>query len=94
VQEQDCLGEILASFFLQNNLQLHQQRRIILCVDSVVLWKIINGEYVVLTQKIETRIFQRIFSLGIVWGGVNRYAIIPLIIALSPGHSDITRFRT
>jgi len=26
------------------------------------------------------------------WGGVNRYAAIPLIVALSPGHSDITRF--
>ena len=27
------------------------------------------------------------------WGGVNRYAANPLIVALSPGHSDITRFR-
>jgi len=26
-------------------------------------------------------------------GGVSRYAAIPLIIGLSPGHSDITRFR-
>jgi len=25
-------------------------------------------------------------------GGVNRYAVTPLIAALSPGHSDITRF--
>jgi len=24
---------------------------------------------------------------------VSRYAAIPLIVALSPGHSDITRFR-
>jgi len=24
---------------------------------------------------------------------VSRYATIPLIVALSPGHSDITRFR-
>ena len=37
-------------------------------------------------------IFQRIFALGIVWGGVSRYAATPLIVALSPGHSDITRF--
>jgi len=26
------------------------------------------------------------------WGGVSRYAATPLIVALSPGHSDITRF--
>ena len=27
------------------------------------------------------------------WGWVSRYAATPLIFALSPGHSDITRFR-
>ena len=27
------------------------------------------------------------------WGGVSRYVATPLIVALSPGHSDITRFR-
>ena len=27
------------------------------------------------------------------WGGVSRYAATPLIVALSPGHSDIIRFR-
>ena len=27
------------------------------------------------------------------WGGVSCYAATPLIVALSPGHSDITRFR-
>ena len=26
-------------------------------------------------------------------GGVSRYAATPLIVALSPGHSDINRFR-
>ena len=26
------------------------------------------------------------------WGGVSHYGTTPLIIALSPGHSDITRF--
>ena len=36
---------------------------------------------------------QRNFALGIFGGGVSRYAAIPLIVALSPGHSDITRFR-
>ena len=35
----------------------------------------------------------RIFALGIFGGGVSRYAATPLIIALSPGYSAITRFR-
>jgi len=26
------------------------------------------------------------------WGGVSHYATTPLIVPLSPGHSDITRF--
>jgi len=26
-------------------------------------------------------------------GGLSRYTATPLIVALSPGHSDITRFR-
>jgi len=37
--------------------------------------------------------FQRIFALGIFGGAVSRYAATPLIVALSPDHSDITRFR-
>jgi len=32
-------------------------------------------------------------ALGIFWGGVSRYAATPVIVALSPGRSDITRFR-
>jgi len=39
------------------------------------------------------RTFQRIFALGIFWGGVSRYPATPLIVALSPGHSHTTRFR-
>ena len=27
------------------------------------------------------------------WGGVSRYAATPLVVALSPGHSDITSDR-
>jgi len=38
-------------------------------------------------------LFQGIFALGIFLGGVGRYAATPLIVALPPGHSDITRFR-
>jgi len=38
-------------------------------------------------------LFQQIFSLGILLDGVSRYAATPLIVALSPSHSDIIRFR-
>ena len=34
--------------FVQNVLQLHQQRLVILCVDSLALWKINNEEDAVL----------------------------------------------
>jgi len=61
----------------------------------LALWKIINGEDAVLIPKKSRReLFQRIFALGIIWGGVSRHAATPLIVALSPGHSDKTRFRT
>ena len=43
-------------------------------------------------KKSMREILQRIFALGIFWGGVSRYAVTPLIVALSPCHSDITRF--
>ena len=57
VQDQDPLGEFPAAFFLQNVLQLHQQRWVILRVDSLALWKIINKEDTVLIPKIEARTF-------------------------------------
>jgi len=38
-------------------------------------------------------LFQRIFALGIFGGGVSRYAATPLNVVLSPGLSDISRFR-
>jgi len=51
MQEQDTLGDLLAVFFLQNVLQLHQQRSVILCVDSLALWKVINEEDAILIPK-------------------------------------------
>jgi len=51
VQEQDPLGDPPAAFFLQNVLQLHQQRLVIFCVDSLALWKIISEEDAVLIPK-------------------------------------------
>ena len=51
VQEQNPLSELAAAFFLQNVLQFHQQRLVILCVDRLALWKIINEEDAVLIPK-------------------------------------------
>jgi len=94
VQEQDPLGDLPAAFFLQNIHQLHQQILVILRVDSLALWKIINEEdSVFIPKKIETRTFPADFCTRNFWDGVSRYAANPLIVALSPGHSVITRFR-
>ena len=42
VQEQEQLGEYSEEFFHQNILQFHQEARVILGVESLALWKIIN----------------------------------------------------
>ena len=39
------------------------------------------------------RTFSADFCTWNFWGGMSRYAATPLIVALSPGHSDITIFR-
>ena len=51
VQEQDPFGNLPAAFFLQNALQLHHQRWVILRVVSLTLLKIINEEDAVLIPK-------------------------------------------
>ena len=51
MQEQDPLDDLPAAFFLQNVLQMHQQRWVILRIDSLALWKIINEEDAVLIPK-------------------------------------------
>ena len=77
VQEQDPLGDLPAAFFFQNVLQLHQQRWVILRVDSLALWKIINGRMPSWSQKIEVRNFPADFCtrnfLGAGWA-----AMLPL----------------
>ena len=93
VQEQDPLGELPAAFFLQNVLQLHQQRWVILRVDSLALWKITNEEDAVFIPKNRGEKFSSGFLHSeFLMAVVSRYATTPLIVALSPGHSDITRF--
>jgi len=93
VQEQDILGGLPAAFFLQNVLQLHQQRCVTLRVDSLPLRKIITEEDAFLIPKNRGENLPADFCTRNFWGGVSRYAATPLIVALSPGHSDITRFR-
>jgi len=51
------LGDLPVAFFLQNIFQLHQQRWVILRVDSFALWKVISEEDAVLIPKIEARTF-------------------------------------
>jgi len=71
-----------------------QQRWVILRVDSLVLWKIINEERAVLIpKKSRRRIFQRIFALGNFWQRDEQLCRQSSDCSLSPGHSDITRFR-
>jgi len=45
-----------------------------------------------LSQKIEARTFPADFCTRNFWDGVSPYAATPLIVVLSPGHSDIIRF--
>ena len=63
MQEQDRLGDLPAAFYLHNVLQLHHQRCVILRVDSLALWNIINEEDAALIQKKNRgrrELFQRI----------------------------------
>jgi hypothetical protein len=70
LEEQDSLGDFPAAFFLQNVLQLHQQRLLILRVDRLALLKIISVEDAVFIPKKSRReLFQRIFALGILGAG-------------------------
>ena len=73
VQKQDPLGELPTAIFLQNVIQLHQQRSVILRIDSLALCKIINEEDAVLIPKNRGKreLFQRILTLGIFWGGAE-----------------------
>ena len=73
VQEQDPLSDFPMVFFLQNVLQLHQQRSVILHVDSLELRKIIN-EYAILISKNQVENFSSRFLhsefFGAVWAAM------------------------
>ena len=96
VQEQDPFGHFSTAFSIKRVLQLHQQRLVILRVDSLAIWKIISEEDAVLIptnrgENFSGGFLQSDFFLG-GGGRVSRYATTPLVVPLSPGHSDITRF--
>jgi len=76
VQEQDQIGDVPAAFFLQNVLQLHQQRWVILRVDRLALWKIINEENAILIPKnrgesISSRFLPRKFLGRVIFYAAN-----------------------
>jgi hypothetical protein len=75
---------------------MQQQKCVTHSVDSLSLWKIVNEEDAVLIPKNRDKEFLCGFMqpafLGAM-GGLSRYPGILLIVALSPGHSDMTRFR-
>jgi len=78
VQEQYPLGDLPAAFFLQNVLQLHQQRWVILLVDSLALWRVINGRMPSWSQKIEARTFPADFCTRNFLGRAGWAAMPPL----------------
>ena len=51
VQDQDPLGDLPATFILQNVFQLRQQRWVILRVDSLVFWKVVIEEDVLIPKN-------------------------------------------
>ena len=61
----------------------------------MALWKVINEDDAVLIPKNRGENFSSGFLHSEFFGagGVSRCAATPLLVALSPGHSDITRFR-
>jgi hypothetical protein len=69
---------------------------VIFRVASLALRKIIKEENAVLIPKNRGRreLIQRILHSQIFGARVSRYAATSLIVALSPGHSDITKFRS
>ena len=82
-------------FSFKNALQSHQQRWVILRVDILAIWKVINADNAVLIQKNPDENFSSEFfnseCFGAGWGERKwRHAAD---CCLSPGHNDTTMFR-
>ena len=93
MQEQDPLGDLPAAFFLPKcpSIVPAEMNNTPRCL---ALWKIINEEDAVLIPKSRgENFFSRFLHSKFFGVGVSRYAATPLVVALFPGHSDITRFR-
>jgi hypothetical protein len=70
---------------------LQQQSWVILPVDSLALWKIINEEdSFLIPKKSKARILSADFCTRKFWGRgeVSRYAATIMIATLSPCHND------
>ena len=80
------------AFFLQNVLQLHQERSVIHRVHNLALWKVINEDAVLIPKNRGDNFSSGFLHSEIFWGGVSRYSANPLIVALYPGHRDIIMF--
>jgi len=78
VQVQDSIGDIPAGFFFKNVLPMHQQRWIILCVDSLAIWRIINEKDNFLIRKNRGEKFSNVFWQSEILG--------PGLGAISPLH--------
>ena len=71
-------------------MKSYARNTINLSCAKILLTSVINEEDAVLIPKKSRRdLYQRILVLAIFWDGVSPYAATPLIVALSPGHSDI-----
>ena len=95
VQEQDALGEFPAAIFLQNVLHLHQLRLVILRVDNLALWKIINEEDAVLIPTNRGENFSSGFlNSDFFSDGVSRCAAITRFRPWSPIAPDRKSLRS
>ena len=94
VQEQDPLGELLAAFSFKISFNCTSRDK---QYSGFIVWPF--GRWSMRgmpswSQKIEARTFPVDFcTQNFLGGGLSRFAATPFIIALSPGHSNITRFR-
>jgi len=79
------------AFFLQNVLQLHHQRWVILRVDSLALWKMMR-RMPSWSKKIEARILPADVCTRDFLGRGEPLCRYSVHCCLSPIHSDITRF--
>jgi hypothetical protein len=71
-----------------------QRKIFFVALCNLAFWKLINEDDAVLIPKNRGKKFSSGFLHSeFFWGGMSRYAATPLIVALSPGHSDITRLR-